>query len=254
MPSTAASMRRRSASNSASATLPRTANGSAKPYEPNGGQPDGTVRAMKARATPSARHRTARTTNLTGKERPAARSASNARARSVSAMRVNILPSRNATSISGPRLATRIVRRACRQGDKIRAGAGHKSRKPLISLKRRRRSASRIHDIRAFPAKSESLCRRAFGTRSRVSAKVDVVHRPSRNPKDMGQMHPAHRSSPLLRSGKGRPATSVGRFCRRQTDWVSRWRAPAASDGLGRTSGTTRSVLLADRLAIGETE
>ena len=107
---------------------------------------------------------------------------------------------------------------------------------------------------RAFPAKSESLCWRAFGTRSRVSATVDVVHRPSRNPKDLGQMHPAHRSSPLLRRGKRRPATLVGRSCRRQTDWVSRWRAPAASDGLGRTSGTTRAVLLADRLAIGETE
>ena len=32
----------------------------------------------------------------------------------------------------------------------------------------------------------------------------------------------------------------------------SRWRAPAASDGLGRTSGATRAILLADRLAIGK--
>ena len=73
-----------------------------------------------------------------------------------------------------------------------------------------------------------SLCRRPFGSRSRVSVKVVVAPRPSRNPKDLSQMDPARR--------------------------VCRWRAPAASGGLGRATSTTCAAFLADRLAIGETE
>jgi len=73
-----------------------------------------------------------------------------------------------------------------------------------------------------------SLCRRPFGSRSRVSVKVVVAPRPSRNPKDLSQMDPARR--------------------------VCRWRAPAASGGLGRATSTTCAAFLADRLPIGETE
>ena len=58
--------------------------------------------------------------------------------------------------------------------------------------------------------------------------KVVVAPRPSRNPKDLSQMDPARR--------------------------VCRWRAPAASGGLGRATSTTCAAFLADRLAIGETE
>ena len=81
---------------------------------------------------------------------------------------------------------------------------------------------------RAFPVNTGSLCRRPFGSRSRVSVKVVVAPRPSRNPKDLSQMDPARR--------------------------VCRWRAPAASGGLGRATSTTCAAFLADRLAIGETE
>ena len=81
---------------------------------------------------------------------------------------------------------------------------------------------------RAFPVITGSLCRRPFGSRSRGSVKVVVAPRPNWNPKDLSQMDPARR--------------------------VCRWRAPAASGGLGRATSTTCAAFLADRLAIGETE
>jgi hypothetical protein len=68
------------------------------------------------------------------------------------------------------------------------------------------------------------------GIRVKVEAfdEARIGIRPRRRPKDLARIHPARR--------------------------VSRWRAPALSDGLGRIPDTARAALLADRPAIGETE
>src|SRR6185312_5016375 len=101
----------------------------------------------------------------------------------------------------------------------------------------------------------ESFCRREFGPRSRPSARVVPVVPPSPKAEGFGPNSPGPPVARRLCLRKDDRHFESLSICKgKSTGRVSRWRAPALSGGLGRTTGTPCAALLADRLAIGETE